>query len=207
MLQKHAKPLSFILWNSILFVFSFEKKYQVRQLLVEILYFLKAGMCRCMPWCMTHHTMSYQWILWDSNYSERKCQHPNSTRPLVLRLVVLNGQDLNSMTVFKACTFLCHTKTVQLRLLLCGWHGVKIYCYSLGLHLSSKYRTADVMPANHLLTLQIEVLWVYVWKIYQIWYHAHQGNLSLDSPLEALSAHTLAKPLYLWLQWFTPTFP
>lgn len=28
-----------------------------------------------MPWCMTCHTMSYQWIPWDRNCSERKWHH------------------------------------------------------------------------------------------------------------------------------------
>lgn len=206
MLQKPAKPLAYhticiLIWA----------KCQVRQLLVELLYFLEDDPCRChaliqdtqrhtSEFCETQTTQK-------GNGTMSSCQHLNSTRPLVLGLPVLNGQVLNSMAVFKAHTFLCHTKTLQLRLLLCCWHGVEACCHSLGLHLSSKHRVADVMPTNHLLTLQMEVLWAYVWKMHQIWYHSHQGNFSLDSPLEALSVHTLAKPLYLWLQWFTPTFP
>lgn len=118
---------------------------------------------------------------------------------------VSNGQVLNSMAVFKACTFLCLTKTLQLRLLLCCWHGSLLL--QPWFTFIFKAQGADVMPANHLLTLQMELLWTYVWKMYRIWYHSHQGNFSLDSPQEVLSVHTLAKPLYLWLQWFTPTFP
>lgn len=181
----------------------------VRQLLVEVLYILEVDAHRWLALAQNPSHISTP-VNSVRQQPQRKGMAPCQAASIrvassdwYLVLPVMNGQVLNSKTAYKARSFLCCTKTLQYKLPLCYWHGVEGCRHSLGLHLSSKHRVADVMPANHLLTLQMEVLWAYVW----IWYHSHQGNFSLASPLGALSVHTLAKPLYPWLQWFTPTFP
>lgn len=159
---------------------------QVRQLLVQVLYILEKGACRCLA--LTHNpshnsTRESSVLQQPPRKGMAPCQAASirvAPCHCCLGLPVMNGQVLISAAVLKAHSFLYCTKTPQCKLLLCYWHGVEGCC--LGLHLSSKHRVADVMPANHLLTLQMEVLWAYVWKIHQIWYHSHQGNFSLASP-------------------------
>lgn len=163
---------------------------RVRQLLVEVLYILEADACRSLALTRnpSHNSTPVNFV---RQQLPRRRMAPCQAASIreapghwCLGLPVMNGQILNSMAVLKARLFLYCTKTLQCKLLLCYWHGVEGCCHSLGLHLSSKHWVADVMPANHLLTLQMEVFWAYVWKMHQIWYHSHQGNFSLASPVE-----------------------
>lgn len=113
-------------------------------------------------WHKTHHVTGHQWILWDSSHQEKRmapCQAASNrvaSGHWCLELPVVNNHILNSTAVLKAHSYLYCAKTLRCEHLLCYWHGVEGCCHSLGLHLSSKHKLADV--------IQQIIFWRCKWK-------------------------------------------